>query len=68
MSDAPDTLATLRDRERSLEMDAAVLTARLEEVRGIIATLEHPRRRGRPRKVWVAGDAATDADPPEAAA
>jgi hypothetical protein len=46
----PDLLAALRQRERDLEMDAAALRARLEEVREMIAIIEHPQRnkRGRP--------------------
>jgi len=49
MNACPDLLAALRLRERDLEMDAAALRARLEEVREMIAIIEHPqRKRGRP--------------------
>jgi len=53
MSDETATaLASLRERERMLEMDAVSVKARVEEVRELIQMLEHgPRRRpGRPRK------------------
>jgi hypothetical protein len=50
MNTCPDLLAALRLRERDLEMDAAALRARLEEVHEMIAIIEHPQRnkRGRP--------------------
>ena len=43
----PDLLAALRTRERDLEMDAAALRARLEEVREMIALAVGPQRRRR---------------------
>ena len=43
----PDLLAALRLRERDLEMDAAALRARLEEVREMIALAVGPQRRRR---------------------
>ena len=43
----PDLLAALRQRERDLEMDAAALRARLEEVREMIALAVGPQRRRR---------------------
>jgi hypothetical protein len=44
-------LEGLRIRERELELDAVAIKARVEEIRDMIALLEHgPRRRpGRPR-------------------
>jgi hypothetical protein len=44
-------LTGLRERERTLELDAVAIRSRVEEVRELIGLLEHgPRRRpGRPR-------------------
>jgi hypothetical protein len=47
MNACPDLLAALRLRERDLEMDAAALRARLEEVREMIALAVGPQRRRR---------------------
>ena len=47
MNACPDLLAALRLRERDLEMDAAALRARLEEVRDMIALAVGPQRRRR---------------------
>ena len=47
MNACPDLLAALRTRERDLEMDAAALRARLEEVREMIALAVGPQRRRR---------------------
>lgn len=48
-----ETLETLRIRERDMELEAIALRARVEELRSIIAILEHAERgaprRGRPR-------------------
>ncbi len=49
--DHSDVLEALRLRERELEIDAAMIRARCEEVRSTIATLTRPRRPGRPRRV-----------------
>jgi hypothetical protein len=46
----PDLLAALKQRQRDLELDATAIRARLEEVAEMIALLERPARRGRPRK------------------
>ena len=43
----PDLLAALKQRQRDLEMDAAALRARLEEVREMIALAVGPQRRRR---------------------
>ena len=48
MNTCPDLLAALKLRERDLEMDAAGVRARLEEVRDMIARLNgNPRKRTR---------------------
>ena len=53
MSDTNDTMIEhLRERLRSLEIDAAMVRARVEEVRDLLAQAER-RRPGRPRKVVV---------------
>ena len=52
MSDDPNsTLDALRLRERSLELEAVDVRARVAEVRSLIEMLENPPRRrpGRPR-------------------
>jgi len=46
----PDLLAALHQRRRDLELDATAIRARLEEVAEMIALIERPERRGRPRK------------------
>jgi hypothetical protein len=46
----PDLLAALHQRRRDLELDATAIRARLEEVAEMIALIERPARRGRPRK------------------
>ena len=46
----PDLLAALKQRQRDLEVDATAIRARLDEVAEMIALLERPARRGRPRK------------------
>ena len=52
LTNAAAALARYRDEERSLEMERAVLDARLEIVREVVTTLSgKPRaRRGRPPK------------------
>jgi hypothetical protein len=72
MSDAPDatTMEALRERQRSLELDAVAIKARVEEVRDLIAMLEHGARRrpGRPRKpVEVIGLPIPQPEPKDAA-
>jgi hypothetical protein len=73
MSDAPDATATLealRERRRSLELDAVAVKARCEEVAELIAMLEHSARRrpGRPRKpVEVIGLPIHQPEPEDAA-
>jgi hypothetical protein len=65
--DRNEILAGLRKRERMLELEAASIRARLEEVREVIDRFEPGTRRGRPRKVVTLLDAA-DIDQPETAA
>lgn len=44
-----DAIAGLQQRERELELEACTIRARIEEVRDMLARLQHPgRRRGRP--------------------
>jgi hypothetical protein len=44
-----DTILTLQQRERELELEACTIRARIEEIRDMLARLQHPgRRRGRP--------------------
>jgi len=38
-------------RQRDLELDAVAVKSRIEEVAELIAMLERPQRRGRPRKL-----------------
>jgi hypothetical protein len=47
----PDLLAALHQRRRDLELDAVAVKSRIEEVAELIAMLERPQRRGRPRKL-----------------
>jgi hypothetical protein len=47
----PDLLAALKLRQRDLELDACAIKARVEEVAELIALIERPPRRGRPRKL-----------------
>ena len=68
MSDEPnDVLEALRLRERELEIEAAMIRARCEELRSTIATLTRHRRPGRPRRVVEIAQRA-DASGPEDAA
>jgi len=44
-----DAIAGLQQRERELELEACTIRARIEEVRDMLARLQHPgRRRARP--------------------
>jgi len=71
------TLEALTERERSLELDAVAIKARIEEIRELRNMLEHPRKpRGRPRRepsvvempTRVTGAiAGAEPEPPEAA-
>ena len=68
-------LIGLRARERDLELDAVAVKARIEEVRELIAKLEHPRRRAKRRESDIiemplrvsGGIAASEDDDPEVA-
>jgi hypothetical protein len=53
MNACPDLLAALKLRQRDLELDAVAVKSRIEEVAELIAMLERPQRRGRPRKFEV---------------
>ena len=50
-----ETLETLRIRERDMELEAIALRARVEELRSIIAILEHAEQ-GAPRRRQRKGD------------
>jgi len=71
------SLEALTERERSLELDAVAIKARIEEIRELRNMLEHPRKpRSRPRRdpaiiempTRVTGAVAVaEPEPPEAA-
>ena len=68
MSETTDAaLVGLRERERSLELEAVAIKARVEEVRELIETLERgPRRKpGRPRNVSMVNPVRQDVEMPD---
>ena len=61
MSDTPDTMIErLRDRLRSLEIEAAMVRARVEEVRDLLAQAEGRRRPRRVVEIAQRADAPDD--------
>jgi hypothetical protein len=51
MTACPDLLSALHLRMRDLELDAVAVKSRISELAELIAMLERPPRRGRPRKL-----------------